>query len=229
MPQGDKVIYITGASTGIGAATAKMCVAKGWKVALLARSKDKLAELLGRLGHDNAVAHAGDVANPEDQQAAIDAALAKWGRLDVAFANAGTGVVKAGAEGGDLDAWRTMVDVNVWGVLITAKLALPHLRGVRGHVILTGSRAARTELKGSVYGATKHFVHGFAANLLAEMRDWGGRCTVIAPGLVDTPFFDTPHPDALKPNDVARAVVYAIEQPPHVATGEIYLMPTPTR
>jgi NADP-dependent 3-hydroxy acid dehydrogenase YdfG len=229
MSQGDKVIYITGASTGIGAATAAMCVAKGWKVALLARSKDKLAELLGRLGHDNALAHDGDVANPGDQQAAIDAALAKWGRLDVAFANAGTGVVKAGAEGGDLDAWRQMVDVNVWGVLVTAKLALPHLRGVRGHMILTGSRAARTELKGSVYGATKHFVHGFAANLLAEMRDWGGRCTVIAPGLVDTPFFDTPHPEALKPNDVARAVVHAIEQPPHVATGEIYLMPTPTQ
>lgn len=228
MSQGDKVIYITGASTGIGAATARMAVSKGWKVALLARSTDKLATLVGQLGHDNAIACKGDVADVAAQQEAVDAALAKWGRLDVAFANAGTGASAAGAEGGDLDEWRAMVDANVWGLLVTTKLALPHLRQTRGHMILTGSRAGRTEITGSVYAATKQFVHGFGANLLAEMRGWGGRCTVIAPGMVDTPFFDSPKPDALKPNDVARAVCYAIEQPPHVATGEIYLMPTPS-
>jgi len=227
MATGDKVIYITGASTGIGAATAAMCVGKGWKVALLARSTDKLAALVGRLGHDNAIACKGDVADVAAQQEAIDAALAKWGRLDVAFANAGHGAPGVGLEKGALEDWRAMIDTNVWGLLVTTRLALPHLRQTRGHVILTGSRAGRTEITGSVYGATKQFVHGFGANLLAEMRGWGGRCTVIAPGIVDTPFFDEPKPAGLKAADVARAVCWAIEQPPHVATGEIYLMPTP--
>jgi NADP-dependent 3-hydroxy acid dehydrogenase YdfG len=95
-------------------------------------------------------------------------------------------------------------------------------------MLLTGSRAARTEISGSVYGATKHFVHGFAANLLAEMRGWGGRCTVISPGLVDTPFFDQPKPGGLRAEDIAAAVVYALEQPPRVAVGEVYLMPVPS-
>jgi NADP-dependent 3-hydroxy acid dehydrogenase YdfG len=120
-----------------------------------------------------------------------------------------------------------MVEVNIWGLLVTVHLALPLLRSTKGHVLLTGSRAARTELKGSVYGATKHFVHGFAANLLEEMREWGGRCTVIAPGMVDTPFFDEPKPQGLAAEHVAAAVVYALEQPKRVAVGEVYLMPVP--
>jgi NADP-dependent 3-hydroxy acid dehydrogenase YdfG len=117
--------------------------------------------------------------------------------------------------------------VNVWGLLVTVKLALPHLRRSKGHMLLTGSRAARIELKGSVYGATKHFVHGFGANLLEEMREWGGRCTVIAPGLVDTPFFDERKPQGLTAEAVAEAAVFALEQPKRVAVGEVYLMPAP--
>ncbi len=94
-------------------------------------------------------------------------------------------------------------------------------------MVLTGSRAARTELSGSVYGGTKHFVHGFAANLLAEMRPWGGRCTVIAPGMVDTPFFSEAKPEGLRAEDVAGAIIYALEQPARVAVGEVRLMPVP--
>jgi NADP-dependent 3-hydroxy acid dehydrogenase YdfG len=223
----DKVLWITGASSGIGAETARAAAAAGWRVALFARSGDKLDALVAEIGTERALALPGDVTSEADQRAALDRILGHFGRLDAAYANAGLGVAGGGAETGDLYGWRQMVDVNVWGLLVTVRLALPELRKTKGHMLLTGSRAARTELSGSVYGATKHFVHGFAANLLAEMREWGGRCTVIAPGMVDTPFFDAPKPEGLRAEDVARAVVYALDQPPRVAVGEVYLMPVP--
>jgi NADP-dependent 3-hydroxy acid dehydrogenase YdfG len=223
----DRVLLITGASSGIGAATARAAAARGWRLGLMARSVSALEGLVAEIGADRAVALAADVSSVEAQRAAFDTLLARFGRLDAAFANAGLGATTPGAEAGDLGNWRDMVEVNIWGLLVTVRLALPHLRATRGHMLLTGSRAARTELKGSVYGATKHFVHGFAANLLEEMREWGGRCTVVAPGMVDTPFFDAPKPQGLTAEDVAAAVVYALEQPSRVAVGEVYLMPVP--
>ncbi len=90
---------------------------------------------------------------------------------------------------------------------------------------MTGSAAGRTTIKGSVYGATKWFVHGFAQNLAEEMKEWDGRCTTIAPGMVNTPFFDEPKPDKLDPQDVADAVLYALEAHPRNCVREIYLMP----
>jgi NADP-dependent 3-hydroxy acid dehydrogenase YdfG len=223
----DKVLMITGASSGIGAATARAAAAKGWNLGLMARSKGSLDALVAEIGPDRAIALPGDVASVEEQTGAFDALVGRFGRLDAVFANAGLGATIPGAEVGDLDNWRRMVEVNIWGLLVTVRTALPHLHRSKGHVLLTGSRAARTELKGSVYGATKHFVHGFAANLLEEMREWGGRCTVIAPGMVDTPFFDAPKPQGLSDENVAAAVVYALEQPSRVAVGEVYLMPVP--
>ncbi len=222
-----KVIWITGASSGIGAATARALAAAGWRVGLTARSAEGLEALVAEIGEERAVALPADVTREADQRAALDALLARFGRLDAAFANAGLGALGKAAETADLADWRRMIEVNVWGLLVTTRLALPELRKTTGHMLLTGSRAARTELAGSVYGATKHFVHGFAANLLAEMRPWGGRCTVIAPGIVDTPFFDEPKPQGLRPEDVASAVLYALEQPPRVAIGEVYMMPAP--
>jgi NADP-dependent 3-hydroxy acid dehydrogenase YdfG len=223
----DRVLLVTGASSGIGAASARAAAAAGWRLGLMARSRDTLDALVAEIGEDRALALPADVTSVEAQRTAIETVVGRFGRLDAAFANAGLGATVPGAEGGDLENWRAMVEVNIWGLLVTVRLALPHLRAARGHVLLTGSRAARTELRGSVYGATKHFVHGFAANLLEEMRPWGGRCTVIAPGTVDTPFFDAPHPDGLTAEDVAGAVVYALEQPNRVAVGEVYLMPVP--
>ncbi|NNU81512.1 SDR family oxidoreductase [Halovulum dunhuangense] len=221
-----RTIYITGASTGIGAATARAAVAQGWAVVGLARSKARLGALADELG-DAFLAVAGDVAAQADQARAVEAGIERFGRLDAAFANAGLGASVPGTEAGDPENWRQMIDVNIWGALLTAKVALPALRGRRGHFLVTGSRAGRVSLKGSVYGATKWFVHGWAANLAEEMREWGGRCTVIAPGMVDTPFFDSPRPEGLRAEDVARAVLYALEQPPGMAVGEVTLMPNP--
>jgi NADP-dependent 3-hydroxy acid dehydrogenase YdfG len=222
-----KVLLITGASSGIGAAAARAAADAGWTLGLMARSKEKLGSLVDEIGGDRAMALPADVTSADAQRTAIAALVERFGRLDAAFANAGLGIGSGSAEEADLEAWRTMVETNIWGLLVTVRLVLPELRKTKGHMLLTGSRAARTEISGSVYGATKHFVHGFAANLLAEMRGWGGRCTVIAPGIVDTPFFDEPKPGGLRAEDIAAAVVYALDQPPRVAVGEVYLMPVP--
>jgi len=223
-----RVLLITGASSGIGAASARAAAEAGWTLGLMARSEDKLEALVDEIGGDRAMALPADVTSADAQRTAFAALSERFGRLDAAFANAGLGISSGSAEEADLEAWRTMIEANIWGLLVTVRLALPELHKTKGHMLLTGSRAARTEISGSVYGATKHFVHGFAANLLAEMRGWGGRCTVISPGLVDTPFFDQPKPGGLRAEDIAAAVVYALEQPPRVAVGEVYLMPVPS-
>jgi len=220
----DRTILITGASSGIGAAAARLLAGRGWRVALAARSADRLAALVEEIGADRALAIACDVTDEASVADAV-AEAAALGPLHAAFANAGVGATVPGTEAGETANWRAMIDTNVWGLLMTAKHALPHLRATRGHMLLTGSRAGREHMKGSVYGATKWFVHGYAQNLRLEMAEWGGRCTVIAPGMVDTPFFDTPKPGALTAEDVAVAVAHALDQPSHVNTGEIFLTP----
>jgi NADP-dependent 3-hydroxy acid dehydrogenase YdfG len=218
-------LLITGASSGIGAATARAAVADGWNVALLARSADRLAALAEDLG-PSALAMPGDVADFAAQEAAVARTVAHFGGLDAAFANAGRGIDTPGTEAGDPAEWRRVVDANVMGVLFTAKAALPELRKTKGHLLLTGSAAGRRHIKGSVYGATKWFVHGYAGNMSEEMREWGGRCTLISPGMVDTPFFDTEKPDALRAEDVAGAVMYALRQDRRAEVREVHIMPT---
>lgn len=220
----DRSLLITGASTGIGAATARAAAAQGWGVGLFARSRDKLDALAGEIG-PGALVLEGDVASLEDQRRAVAACVERFGGVDAAFANAGRGADAPGAEGGDPAEWDAMIDANIRGALFTAKAALPELRKRRGHFLVTGSAAGRRHLPGSVYGATKWFVQGFAGNLALEMAEWGGRCTLLSPGMVDTPFFDDPKPDALSAEDVARAAIYALEQPAGVDVREVHVMP----
>lgn len=220
-----RTLFITGASSGIGAATARAAVAAGWNVALLARSTGKLDALVAELG-GAALAVPGDVADFAQQEAAVARAVDRFGALDAAFANAGRGIDTPGTEAGDPAEWRQVVDANVMGVLHTAKAALPELRKTKGHLLMTGSAAGRRHVKGSIYSATKWFVHGYAGNMAEEMQDWGGRCTLIAPGMVDTPFFDEAKPDKLQPEDVAGAVMFALNQPARADVREIFVMPT---
>ncbi|MBL3568055.1 short-chain dehydrogenase [Rhodovulum sulfidophilum] len=220
-----RTLFITGASSGIGAATARAAVARGWSVGLMARSADKLDALATELGAA-ALALPGDATDPAAQEEAVARTVEHFGALHAAFANAGRGLERPGTEAGDPEDWRGMVDLNVMGVLFTARAALPHLRRTKGHLVLTGSAAGRTHIKGSIYSATKWFVHGYGGNMSEEMRDWGGRCTVISPGMVDTPFFDSPKPDKIRPEDVADAVLYALEQNPRAELREIHIMPT---
>jgi len=220
-----KVLLITGASSGIGEATARKAAKEGLKLILTARRKDKLGALVKEFGEDNAVGVAADAGNYDELEQAVKQGVDKFGQLDAVFANAGTGVSTPGTEEGDAEEWKQMVDVNINGLLYTAKLTLPHLRKTTGHFLMTGSAAGRITLIGSVYGATKWFVHGFAQNLAEEMKEWNGRCTTIAPGMVNTPFFDEPKPDKLDPDDVADAVLYAINANPRNCVREVFLMP----
>ncbi|MFW2350404.1 SDR family oxidoreductase [Qipengyuania sp.] len=219
-----RTLLITGASSGIGAATARAAAAEGWNLALLARSKDRLENLAGEIGA-SALALPCDITQRDELERAVERAVARFGGLDAVFANAGTGVSSPGIETGDPDEWHAMIHLNVLAVLTTAHATLPHLRKTRGHFVVTGSKAGRDHLKGSVYGATKWFVQGLAGNLAEEMREWGGRCTVITPGMVDTPFFDEPKRDKIQPGDVADAVVFALAQPKTSAVREIHIMP----
>lgn len=219
-----KTLFITGASSGIGAETARAAVSSGWSVGLFARSEDKIDELAKELG-EHAIALPGDATNFDAQNAAVMKLVEHFGGLDAAFANAGMGVDAAGAEGGDLEEWGRVVDLNVMGLLKTVKATLPALKERKGHMVLTGSAAGRRHLSGSVYGATKWFVHGFGGNLAEEMKDWGGRCTVVAPGMVNTEFFDEPKPGKLEPEDVAAAVMHALNAPDRNDVREVFLMP----
>ncbi len=221
-----KTFLITGASTGIGAATARLAVEAGYRVALAARSRDKLEDLVAELGGaEKALAVTCDVTSLADQKAMASSVLETFGRIDVAFANAGLGATAPGTEKGDPENWKAMILTNIYGCALTAKVCLPEIKKNQGHIVLTGSRAGRFPVKGSIYSATKWAVTGYGYNLREELADSGARVTVIEPGMVDTPFFDDPKPDAMRPEDIARAVLYAVSQPPHMNVSEVMVLP----
>jgi NADP-dependent 3-hydroxy acid dehydrogenase YdfG len=221
-----KTLFITGASSGIGAETARAAAEAGWNVALFARSRDKLEALVAELGEARALALPGDVTQMADLEHAVRETQGRFGQINAVFANAGRGLDTPGVAEGDPEEWRSMMDINVMGLLFTVKASYAALQESKGHLILTGSAAGKRHIKGSIYGASKWFVHGFGGNMAEEMREWGGRCTVIAPGMVDTPFFDSPKPDKLQPEDVAGAVMHALNAPARASVQEIFLMPT---
>jgi NADP-dependent 3-hydroxy acid dehydrogenase YdfG len=222
----DPVFLITGASSGIGAATARRAAHDGYRLVLAARSQDRLAELAEALGGpDRAIAVRCDVAEWSDQESLVSQALERFGRLDVAFANAGFGAAR-GFLNESPELWRSMVLTNVYGAALTIRATMPALKDAKGHLLLTGSVAGRRALPGSLYSATKWAVTAMGESARQELNDTGVRVTVIEPGMVDTPFFDNPVSGALEPDDVARAVMFAVSQPPHVDVNEILVRPT---
>jgi NADP-dependent 3-hydroxy acid dehydrogenase YdfG len=221
----DPVFLITGASTGIGAATARAAVDNGYRVVLGARSVDKLEALADELGGPGrALARRCDVTEWEDQEALVQAALDAFGQLDVVFGNAGFGA-KRGFREETPEFWKAMVLTNVYGAALTIRATMPALEQSKGHLLLTGSVAGRRALAGSLYSATKWAITGMGESARQEFNGTGVRVTVIEPGMVDTPFFDNPVSNALEPEDIARAVMYAVSQPPHVDLNEILIRP----
>jgi NADP-dependent 3-hydroxy acid dehydrogenase YdfG len=222
----EPVLLITGASTGIGAATARRAVEFGYRVVLAARSEDKLAALADELGgEDKALAARCDVTDWNDQQALVTTTLDRFGRLDAYFANAGFGA-KRGFLEETVEHWRSMIDTNVLGAALSIRASLPHFRERnRGHMILTSSLAGRRALPGSLYSATKHAVTAMGEALRQEVVDTDIKVTLIEPGAVDTPFFENRPSNALEADDVARAVMFALTQPPHVDVNEILVRP----
>jgi NADP-dependent 3-hydroxy acid dehydrogenase YdfG len=221
----DPVFLITGASSGIGAATARHAAREGYRLVLAARSEDRIAALARELGEDRALAVRCDVTEWEDQQRMVSEALAAFGRLDVVFANAGFGAPRGFLES-DPEHWRAMVLTNVYGAALTIRATLPAVRETRGHVLLTGSVAGRRALPGSLYSATKWAVTAMGESLRQEVEGTGIRVTLIEPGMVDTPFFDNRPQGALEADDVARTVMFAVGQPRHVDVNEILVRPT---
>ena len=221
----ERVLLVTGASTGIGAATARQAVARGWRVALGARSEDKLAELAGELGEDNALARRCDVTEWADQEAFVAATLERFGRIDAVFANAGFGAKRGFLEESP-EQWRSMVLTNVLGVAYSIRATRPYFKQQdRGHYLITSSVAGRRALPGSLYSATKHAVTAMGEALRQEVADTAIKVTLIEPGMVDTPFFDNPVSGGLEADDIARAVLYAIDEPAHVDVNEILIRP----
>ncbi len=222
----DPVFLITGASSGIGAATARAAADAGYRLALAARSVDKLESLAAELGGDErAVAIKCDVTEWDDQQAMVATTLERFGQLDVAFANAGFGA-KRGFLAESPEFWRSMVLTNVYGAALTIRATVEALTAAKGHLLLTGSVAGRRALPGSLYSATKWAVTAMGESARQELNGTGVRVTLIEPGAVDTPFFSNQPKTALVAEDVARAVMFAVSQPPSVDVNEILIRAT---
>ena len=222
----EPVLVITGASSGIGAATERRAIEFGNRVVLAARSEDALGALADELGgEEKALAVRCDVTSWEDQQALVAAALEAYGRLDAYFANAGFGA-KRGFLEESVEHWKSMIDTNVLGAALSIRASLPHFRRQnRGHLILTSSIAGRRALPGSLYSCTKFAVTAMGEALRQEVSDTDIKVTLIEPGMVDTPFFENRVSNALEADDVARAVLFAMTQPPHVDVNEILVRP----
>jgi NADP-dependent 3-hydroxy acid dehydrogenase YdfG len=222
----DRVLLITGASSGIGAASARHAAAAGWRVALAARSQERLEQLAQELGGpERALALRCDVTEWDEQRQMVERTLAAFGRIDAAFANAGFGGPRGFLEDTP-EHWREMVLTNVYGAALTIRACVPALRDSRGHLLLTSSVAGRRALPGSMYSCTKHAVTAMGEAARQDLHGTGIRVTLIEPGMTDTPFFENRPQVALEDADIARAVIYALSQPPHVDVNEILIRPT---
>jgi NADP-dependent 3-hydroxy acid dehydrogenase YdfG len=222
----DPVFLIAGASTGIGAATARQAAEAGYRLVLAARSEDKLQALVDEVGgSERAVAVRCDVTEWADQEAMVERARAAFGRIDVVFANAGIGHPR-GFEAGDPEDAKQMVLTNVYGIYATIRATAAALRATKGHLVITSSIAGRRALKGSLYSATKFAVTGMAEAARQDFNGTGVRTTLISPGMVQTPGFSHDLHETLTAEDIARMVMFAVAQPPHVDVNEILIRPT---
>ena len=225
-----RTVLITGAATGIGAATARCLSAQGERLVLAGRREQPLADLAAEIGGDNVLVKTCDVADLEQVEALTAAAIERFGGIDVVFANAGFGAARGFLEETP-EHWRAMVLTNVLGVAFTIRATLPHMleRGT-GHYLITSSIAGRRVLPGSLYSATKWAATAMGEALRQELRQMHEinaiKVTLIEPGMVDTPFFDNKPTGALEADDIAAAIAYAVSQPDRVDVNEILIRPT---
>jgi clavulanate-9-aldehyde reducatase len=240
-PLAGRVAAVTGASSGIGAATALALSRAGATVALTARRRERLADLAQRLEGPHSV-HEADIADEAQARSFVESAHSEHGALHILVNNAGVMLLGpvAGANTAD---WRRMLDVNLWGLLICTHTALPLIAQSGGGDIVNVSSVAgrRADAGGAVYNMTKFGVHAFSEALRQEALHAGVRVTVVAPGMVDTELQGhNTDPvvlramakareqigDLLQAEDIADAIVYATTRPPHVCLNEIVVRPT---
>jgi NADP-dependent 3-hydroxy acid dehydrogenase YdfG len=237
-----KVVAITGASSGIGEATAVACAQAGAAVALGARRADRIEALAQRITGDGgrAVAITADVGEEDQARAFVERANAELGRLDALVNNAGV-MLLGPIEGAPLDEWRTMIGANVYGVLYCTHAALPIMkRQGSGHIVNVSSVAGRFARAGSgVYNLTKFGVGAFSESLRQEVAPAGLRVTVVEPGAVATELVQHNREEILgairstlgdveplRSEDIAEAILYALSRPENVAVNEVLVRPT---
>lgn len=223
----DNVIAITGASAGIGLASARALGARGARLALMARREERLDELVADLDEEQVVAVPGDVRSPQDCERLVEVAVERFGRLDSLIANAGIGVY-GGIMDQNEEQVRAMVDTNLTGTVWSVRAAVPRLReGGGGDIVIVASVAGlRGAANEAVYAATKHGQVGLAGSMDRELRPEGIAVSLICPGGVATEFAmgtgrEPGMPgldDMLRPQDVADAIVTVLEQPRSMRT-----------
>lgn len=237
-----RVALVTGASSGIGEATAAALAREGAAVAVGARRADRLDALVQRIEADGgrALALDLDVTDEAQCQSAVDRTVGELGRLDILINNAGV-MLLGPVEGADTEDWRRMMSTNVLGALYMTHAALPHLLANRGDLVQMSSVAGRTAQAGAaVYNASKWGLNAFSESLRQEVTGRGVRVVVVEPGVVATELMDhithegtkemargmAQQMRQLQPDDVAAAVVYAVTQPAHIAVNEVLVRPT---
>ena len=234
-PLTNKVVIITGASSGIGAATARALVALGCKLVLAARSVDKLDALAVELG-EHALAIPADVTKSSDIVHLVERTVQHFGRVDVLFANAGIYIPRQVTEG-DPDAWANLMDVNVDGVLRCVHAVLPHMiRQKSGDILVTSSISGFIDIHWEpIYSASKHAIQGFVHTLRRQVAEHNIRVGALAPGMVANElwgFTTQTEIDAkvaahasLRSEDVANAAIFMLSQPPHVTIRDLVMLP----
>ena len=222
-----RVLLITGASSGIGAATARLAVEQGWRVVLGARSEDKLQALAEELGGDEkAMARRCDVTEWEDQQALVAAALEHVRPPRRGVRQRGLRRQARLPRGEPRAVARDGAHERATAPRSRIRAALAHFREQNaGHFVITGSVAGRRALPGSLYSSTKWAISGMGESLRQEVADTPMRVTVIEPGMVDTPFFDNPVSGALEADDIAEIVMFALSRPGRVDLNEVLVRP----
>jgi NADP-dependent 3-hydroxy acid dehydrogenase YdfG len=242
-PLENRIALLTGASSGIGAATAELLAREGVVVAAVARRADRLAALVKRIeaAGGRAAAFAADVSEQSGADAVAQQVLTRYGRIDILVNSAG--IMRPGdTESSDPAHWREQFDINVLSAMYLSRAVLPGMRQRRdGHIVIVSSTAGRLVGAGNVgYTASKHAVNAFADGMRQEVAPLGIRVTIIEPGATTTEVaLSIPDPEArarlnlhvtkegsMRAEDVGAAIVYAVKQPPYVNVREIWLAPT---
>ena len=231
-----KVVIITGASSGIGAETARHLAALGCRLALAARAEDRLHALAAELPTETLVTRV-DVTVHDDVRRMVQATIERFGRVDVLFANAGIYIPGKVAEG-DPAAWSNLMNVNIDGVLFCVHAVLEQMKAQgSGDILVSSSISGFVDIDWEpVYSASKHAIVGFVHTLRRQVAGMGIRVGSIAPGAVATELWGITDPAEIerlstrertfiRADDVARAVVFMLAQPPHVTIRDLVILP----
>jgi len=232
----NKVVIITGASSGIGAATARALAQAGCRLTLAARSVERLEALADELGRAQTLVAPTDVTDAAQVKAMVERTLAHFGRIDVLFANAGIYIPGQVSEG-DPDAWARLMDINIDGVLRSVHAVLPQMMAQRsGDILVTSSISGFVDIHWEpVYSASKHAIQSFVHTLRRQVAAHGVRVGAVAPGLVANELWGFTEPvriaemvakhAGITSEDVAEAVVFMLSRPPHVTIRDLVILP----